>query len=446
MSLPKYFVLGSGEYYKLSESSLPTGSLEQDEKAIFSPRAKFATEKSETGLVHIRCCFNSKYWVVQEYQNDFYVTASADKPLEDQTNPACTLFRVSGDISSGFQLLSIGTSKYLRRATLLKVNSAVDTLQVVDWETLVILPSQVSFRSEQLEGNYLCSRVIGTNNNYHRFESGMDFADPLVAHQLFPTQYGGYRIKDMYFGKFWKRSSNWILADAEKDDNSVDTYFTFVKIGNNTLALRNLGNYYFCGPVTAEGKTNCLKADYPLTSRQTRLVVEERVLKRVISDVTYRLSDSRIYEEGIQQVSKAFAVNDNPDKDATITVTFTITDSRTTSWNNNVSVKGGVAVEFDTNIVPFIEEAKVQVSLEIGYAHEWGGSTTTTFERQVSYNVVVPPLTKKTVALMATKAACDVPYSYTRRDLHTDGYWATTIEDDGMFTGINSYNFYLQSS
>ncbi|KAI3822932.1 hypothetical protein L1987_10533 [Smallanthus sonchifolius] len=450
MSLPRFFILGTygGSYYRLSSSRLPSGSLKVDEEGIWSPRAKLATEKSETGddtLVHIRSCYNNKYWVVQEFQGDFYITASANKPLEDRTNPACTLFHTS----SGFQLLSIGASMYaVHIGRQLQVSPVGQDFIIVDWETLVILPSRVSFRSQQLEGNYLCSRVIDTDHNYHRFESGMDVADPLVANQLFRTNGGNYRIKDMYFGKFWRRSSNWILADAEEEAAyaNIDTRFSFVKLGDNALALRNFGNNYFCGPVTAEGKTNCLKAEYPTLSRQTRLVVEERVMRRFISDVTYRLFDSRIYEEEILQVSKTFAVNDSPDKDSTITVSFAISDSRTTSWNNNVSVKVGVTVEFDISFIPFIEEGKVQVSADIGYAHEWGGSTTTTFQREMSYDVVVPPLTKKTVTLMCAKAACDVPYSYTQRDLLPDGKWVTTNNDDGIYTGINSYNFYLQSS
>ncbi|GKB92652.1 hypothetical protein Tco_0964924, partial [Tanacetum coccineum] len=52
---------------------------------------------------------------------------------------------------------------------------------VINWEMLVILPTQVSFRSEELDGNYLCSRPLDPRWPYQRFESGMDVGDPLVA-------------------------------------------------------------------------------------------------------------------------------------------------------------------------------------------------------------------------------------------------------------------------
>ncbi|KAI3688324.1 hypothetical protein L1987_82035 [Smallanthus sonchifolius] len=317
---------------------------------------------------------------------------------------------------------------------------------IAECNQLVILPSQVTFRSEQLDGAYLCSRIIDYYYNYHMFESGLEVGDQRVAHQLFPTRDGYYRIKDLYFGKFWRRSPNWIWADAEDDDFSNDTLFSFVKLGDNVVALRNLGNNNFCGGLTTEGKTNCLNAHYPTMSRQARLIVEERVLKRTISDVRYRLSESTIYEEEILEVDHYFGENDKVDGDDTLTPSFSISDSRTTSWNNSVSVKVGVKVEFETDIVPFIEKGKVEVSTEVGYTHEWGGSKTTTTQRELSYTVVVPPLTKVKVTLMCTRAACGVPFSYTQHDLLPDGEWVTNLKNDGIYKGINSYNFYVQSS
>ncbi|KAJ0481472.1 putative Agglutinin domain-containing protein [Helianthus annuus] len=150
--------------------------------------------------------------------------------------------------------------------------------QQFDWETLVILPSKVSFKSNDLSGNYLCSRVQDRYYNYHKFEPGLDIGDPRVAHELFPTTNGNYRIKSLYYGKFWRRSPNWIWANAEENDHSNDTLFSFVKISNELFALRNLGNNYFCGALTTEGETNCLNAHYPTMSRQTRLMVFPRLL------------------------------------------------------------------------------------------------------------------------------------------------------------------------
>ncbi|KAI3822922.1 hypothetical protein L1987_10523 [Smallanthus sonchifolius] len=435
--LPRFFVMratSQGPYLGVQENPppiRPSGFLVFDEKQIWSPRVKFAVEQSETGdgtLVHIRSCYNNKYWVAHDILRQVWIGASADKPLEDQTDPACTLFRASPSTISGtpgFQLLSIGRSMHVLRDESIPGGLTLSpfpgsTIPTVDWENRYY--------------------------NYHRFKSGLDIGDPLVAHELFPTPDGNYRIKNLHFGKFWRRSPNWIWADAQDNNNSNDTLFSFVKISDGVIALHNLGNNNFCGGLTTEGKTNCLNAQYPTMSRQTRLMVEERVLQRDISDVRYRLSDSRIYQEEIQEVSHAFATNDSSDKENTVTLTYSTSDSRTTTWTNSVSVTLGVSVTFKTTIIPVIKKGEVQASIEFGYTHEWGVTETIEHTREASYAVVVPPLTTMKVTLMCTRAVCDVPFSYTQRDLLTNGERVTTIKDDGIFTGINSYNFYFQSS
>ncbi|KAL8238128.1 hypothetical protein R6Q59_019209 [Mikania micrantha] len=409
------------------------------------------TTTGDVNLVHIRSCFNNNYWVVHEFKGAFWIGASADKPQEDTTNQSCTLFRAfSSSRASGFKLLSISKSMYVvhkegNEGGLMLSNDG-HTFPTVNWETLVILPSQVSFKSDQLSDHYLCSRVLDRYYNYHRFETGLDIGDPRVAYQLFPTNDGNYRIKSLYYGKFWRRSPNWIWADAEDNNYSNDTVFSFVKISDKHIALRNLGNDYFCGALTTEGKTNSLNAHYPTMSRQTRLMIEERSLQRDISNVRYRLACSRVYHEEIQEVSHAFATNESIDKETTITLTYSISDSRTTSWSNSVSMSFGVSVTFEVDSIPLISKNGIQVSTEFGNRYEWGKANTIEQKRESSYAVLVPPLTTMKVSLMCTKAACDVPFSYTQHDLLTNGERVTTVKDDGIYTGINSYNFYFQSS
>ncbi|XP_076891983.1 uncharacterized protein LOC143543579 [Bidens hawaiensis] len=313
------------------------------------------------------------------------------------------------------------------------VSGSATLFPTIDWETLVILPSHVAFRSKELDGNYLCSRVIERHYNYHKFVSGLDVGDPLVAHELFPTPDGNYRIKDLHFGKFWRRSPNWIWADAEDTDNSNDTLFSFVKTSDNVFSLRNLGNNNFCGGLTTEGKKNCLNARYPTMSRQTKLVVEECVLERHILDVRYRLVHSRIYQEEIQEVSHAYATNDSMDKPTTVTLSYSSTDSKTSNWKNSMSYTFGVSVNFEISIVPTIVKGEIEVSGEYECTREWGVAKTTERKREESYAVVVPPLTTMKVTLMCTKAACDVPFSYRQRDLLPNGEWVTTSKDDGIY-------------
>ncbi|XP_076885486.1 uncharacterized protein LOC143535027 [Bidens hawaiensis] len=448
-TLPSFFVMretSQGAFLCAQEkppSNRPPGFLRFDEPEILSPRVKFAMERSavDPTLVHIRCCYTNKYWLVHWMQGFFWVGASADKPEEG------TLFQVSRSGTQGFRFVDTGNNLNLGSNDngLAAMSMRETEFHVVDWETLVILPSRVTFRSEDLDGNYLCSRVLDRSNNYHRFESGLDVGDPLVAYELFPTREGNYRVKNLHFGKFWRRSPNWIWADADANNNSNDNLFSLVKLDNDVFAIRNLGNNRFCGGLTTEGKENCLNAEYENISRQTKIKIEECVLRREISDIRYRLADSRVYQEEIQELAHAFGTNDSPNHDSTIILEYSESDSSTSHWSNSMSVTLGVTTSFETALVPLITTVGVELSTELGRTHEWGVAETTERTRTATYSVVVPPLTTMKVTHMCSKAASDVPFSYTQRDLLTTGEWISIEKDDGVFKGVNTFNFYFQS-
>ncbi|KAI3688276.1 hypothetical protein L1987_81987 [Smallanthus sonchifolius] len=462
--LPRLFLMqhvNNGPYLSVVASppaNRPSGLIRPDESQFGSPRAKFAAETSQTGdasLVHIRSCYNNKYWVAREQDRVFWIAASADKPEEDQTNPGCTLFRTSRHTNSSgkpsFQLFCISRSMYLFHIAgaaggLAAALTWGPMFPAVDWQTLLILPSQVSFGSEELKDQYLCSRVIDKHYNYHRFESGLDIGSLLVAHELFPTHDGNYRIKNLHFGRFWRLGTRWIWADAADNNHTSEATFSFVKLNDaQSIAVRNLGNNLFCAPDTREGKVNCLRAEHPTIIGRTRLLVEERVLKREIQNIQYRYSDVRIYEEGLEEVSNAIGVNKDPMFPATMILSLRKTESLSTYWSNSISLNLNVNAELKVTPIPLIVEGKLQWSVDFEYTYEWRKERTTTTTTQVFYVVVVPPLTTVKVTLMCTKAACDVPYSYTQRDLLPNGQWVTTVKDDGIYNGFNTDNFYFYS-
>lgn len=64
-SLPSFIALG----YESADNLLGyvtegdrKGYLGFYSNIIFNPRVKFAVENGPDGLVHIRCCYNNKYW------------------------------------------------------------------------------------------------------------------------------------------------------------------------------------------------------------------------------------------------------------------------------------------------------------------------------------------------------------------------------------------------
>ncbi|XP_050387262.1 uncharacterized protein LOC126803508 [Argentina anserina] len=200
-------------------------------------------------------------------------------------------------------------------------------------------------------------------------------------------------------------------------------------------------------PVTTEYKTNCLNAAYRSISKESKLVVEELVLSRTIYNINYRLSDSRIYHEKVIEMDTALAVNDSPNRDTTISLNFVVNDSRTRSWNNSVSLTSDVKTTLEVGTVPRILDGKIELSAERSTttANQWGQTTTIEHTRAANYAVVVPPVSKMKVSLIASRATCDVPFSYTQRDILTDGRTVTKTMDDGLFTGINAFKFDYQN-
>ncbi|KAG6575365.1 hypothetical protein SDJN03_26004, partial [Cucurbita argyrosperma subsp. sororia] len=109
-------------------------------------------------------------------------------------------------------------------------------------------------------------------------------------------------------------------------------------------------------------------------------------------------------------------------------------------WNSSVSMKLGVKTTIQTGI-PFIFEGKVEISAEFSGQYQWGETKTTSKAVETSYQVTVPPMTTVIVSLLATKGTSDVPYSYTQRDTLINGDTKTSQMDDGVYKGVNSYNF-----
>lgn len=74
----------------------------------------------------------------------------------------------------------------------------------------------------------------------------------------------------------------------------------------------------------------------------------------------------------------------------------------------------------------------------------WGETKEVEEERSFTYKVLIPPKTKVTVRLMATRGTCDVPFYYTQREVLYTGETVVTQVDDGVYTGVNNYSYYTE--
>ncbi|KAF7144136.1 hypothetical protein RHSIM_Rhsim05G0009700 [Rhododendron simsii] len=446
----------------IQEAQKDGGFLEFSGEEIVSPYSKFEIERAKTtpaenenGFVHIRCCYNNKYWVANSSSNNSFIIAGADKPNEDRSQWSCTLFEPIGKMGTtdeGFVLFRhVHLRSYLTypetssppgRACIYADSTYApdDRLDNVfffrDLESILILPKHIALKGDN--GLYLSARWI-EEHQYLEFTS-VDNEDPRVANEVFITKDGKIRIKNNHFGKFWRCSPNWIWADSDDTTtNNLDTLFCPVKVGNNLVALRNLGNYNFCERLTTEGKTDCLNAGVDTPCKEAHLMIEELVISREIYSVYFhRLAERVCNKNLIKMVTKS--VPNYAQVPGTAKLKFTYKETKSTTWNTSVSMKGGVKTTITAG-VPSIVDGKIEISAELTAGLQWGKTETTESQVETEDTFPVPPMRKVKVSLLVRQGTCNVPFSYTQRDTLMNGKTDTLHFDDGIYTGVNSIDF-----
>ncbi|KAA8544859.1 hypothetical protein F0562_019746 [Nyssa sinensis] len=454
MALPKFIGLKSNyndKYLRyVMEDVEVHGFHKFSGEEVVSPYTKYEVEmaKSGNGLVNIKCCYNHKYWV-RWSQKHHWIVAGADEPEEDQSKWSCTLFEpVYVDAKTvRFRHVQLRHYACLWRLSQGNVydyclfagsekpnNEQRDVYTIIDLESLFILPKHVAFVGDN--ERYL-SAYLSDNQPYLQFSSD-DNTDPKVGNEVFTTRDGSVRIKSNHFGKFWRLSPSWIWADSDDTtNNNPDTLFWPVKADNQMVALRNLGNNNFCKRLTSS-KISCLNAALSTITFEAELEIEELVLSRTINNVNYNLMDARIYNQSVLTMANGDAINQT-EGTRVVEVKLQYTEKRSKTWNSSISLKLRVTTSIETGI-PLIAQGKI-ISGEFTGEYQWGKTEEWETVVETVYKVTVPPMTVVKVSLLATKGSCDVPFSYSQRDTLMNGQEITSTMDDGVFTGVNYFNF-----
>ncbi|KAK8548381.1 hypothetical protein V6N13_054810 [Hibiscus sabdariffa] len=458
---PRFMALGfipDGYYLSfVRDGGEMDGCIKFQETQVVSPYAKFEVEAADaTGLFHIRNCQNNKYWERNKLPDKYWITATATDKEEDQSKESCTLFQfVSADpdantvwivhVQSGYYLcLSVTNDSTTDYCVYAKSNvqddQGRDVFQLNDWDSYVILPTYVAFKGNN--SNYLRLRP-NSDHNYLEFATN-DIGDPNVPCQTFYLNNGNVRIKTLCLDKFWWRDPNWIRADSsDTSSNNKNTLFRPVRVDSNTIALMNLGNNYFCKRLSADNKTNHLNAAQPSVTNEAKLTVEEPVMTRDVYDVKYNLDYARVYDESVLIVAKSAASNQTQEA-STLDVKLSYTTTTESTWNDYYSMSLGMqaGVEFK---IPLIMDGSIEISENVQSGANWGETTTSSSVVETTYTVTVPPMTKVTVNMIATKGYCDVPFTYSHTDTLYNGTTVTSDVEGGTYTGSNYYNVNFQT-
>ncbi|CAL1410195.1 unnamed protein product [Linum trigynum] len=458
--IPRTVILKSkynGKYIRYTNEEITFQRyLQATADAAASPLAKFHVEASTTStyLVHIRCAYNNKYWAAAAI-GEPWIAAVAKDPEEDQSNWSCTLFEPVLAESDN-RVIRFRHVQLNRYATLFDDSSSplhnfvqavsehpdltllTDAYEMVDRESLVVLPQLAAFKG----GDGLYIQPSGGSLIFY----GKDIGDEYVGSELFTTSAGAIRIKNIATNQFWRKSNDLDVIGADSNDTSEkdpDTVFWPVQVDDNIIALRCQGNNKICIRHTYVQDRDVFAAELSTISQKARIQVEELVISREIYDVAFRVPDARIYDENIIVAASGFVRNEGPNL-VNQKVTLKHTETKSHMWQGNVTLKLGVKITIQTG-VPMLVAGAIEVSAEASRSTTWGDSETTSEELTNEYDAVVSPHTLMTVNLVATRGICDVPFSYTQRDIGLDGIPVVTYQDDGVFTGVNSFNYYYDT-
>ncbi|KAK9741466.1 hypothetical protein RND81_03G108300, partial [Saponaria officinalis] len=399
------------------------GYLNYSTPSLLTPNARFAVEYSRDGLVHIRSLATNKYWVRSSAEG-YWIMANASEPVEDESAWNCTLFRADITGSDSYEAkfyhvqskttVGIPNDDSARKMFLCIDPSATEAISIaIDLDTLPILPKYIAFQADN--GLFFDYSTQGFTSS----DIGID----TVMNETEINKDGDIQIKQKGAGGlYWGFTSDVMYPIPNLPDLKEKTLFSVVKLkGNNTIALRHL-------PPTSS------------VDEESQFQVVECAFSRTVQVLEFDLDKSRIYN--MSPISSATHTYDNPtDEEQEATMNLSISTTKTSTWNNSVSVGLGVETTFKTG-VPFIAEGSITVSAETSYSHDFGGTVEEAQEVGDTYTFKVPPMTRVTGRGVATKGTCDVPFSYSQVDHLPDGSIERTTLSDGVYTGVNAYNFY----
>ncbi|KAM6576887.1 hypothetical protein CsatB_028724 [Cannabis sativa] len=437
---------------------VPPTFLAFDGKDITSPLVKFelisAQENPE--WVHIRCCHNNKFLAMQvnkDNVNDpWLILASSDDPIEeDSPEKPGTWFQVTKDSDNSFKFTHVATQRCTAfyHDSLYAFSSIppadggdkMTEFDILDWESLVLFPKTATVAFLGPNNKYLsCNR---DHYNVMLYNSD-DITDASVAHQIFVVGDGYIRIKNISTGMFWTRVDyGWISAVADYRDTNTSLFWP-VKVADSAVALL-YKNYTssedrYIQICTDDKYTDVLKANGPKINSYTKLVVLETAGSRSIYGIDFRPEEGRIYNVKALEKAHASAENHDEKEDNTISLTFSYKNSSSTTFSASVSLKVGVQTSLEVDEIPLVAKEKIECSYELTGTVGWQKTNTVETTTESTYTVKVPPMTRTIVTLVATQGMCDVPFSYTQRDILHDGTVIIHKLNDGIFTGLNTFN------
>jgi len=242
----------------------------------------------------------------------------------------------------------------------------------------------------------------------------------------------------------WDLQSLHIFGGPDKRDNMYPTYLRIAAQDHNPPGRWH--NLWKSSEWQAREKTRAIirdDGDFCVygTGSPAQLYWESRATDPVvdydISKIEYDIANAKILSAMNFSMATQDLENDTDDKQ-----TSTISGSQATAvmsgWSDALAIKVGAKTNIKSGI-PFIADAKVEVSFELSNTYTWNGSDTTTLTFTWSAPVTVGPHQKGHVLVQATKSTVEVPYSMSGDVVYKSGK-RVAMRVSGVYRGENSHS------
>jgi hypothetical protein len=304
-----------------------------------------------------------------------------------------------------------------------------------------LLPKMVMFKGDN--GKFLASRRID-QRPLLQFEVE-DIGDGNARFELFPNR-GSSTFRIATNNPGWGTSNfHWAVASGgwieAARTASVASWFRIQHLKDDVFAIRSGSR--FCKRFTS-GFTSCLNAADTTITAEARVTVVEPILHREIHSISYRLDEARVYGTSVLTMATTAAVNDTSTENSK-RLRLVYEEEEMSTWDATLELKLGYQSTIRAGFPKLGLGGQVTISAEFFGAYNWGETMEKKVRHEVEYEAAVPPRTKVTVKAIATRSTVDVPFTYWQRDITTDGRVQEEQKTDGIYTGINSYNFNFET-
>nr|AIU47286.1 amaranthin-like lectin [Linum usitatissimum] len=468
-TLPRFAMFYSGNWgryvsYMSDEGGEFNQILKVSARKVSNPRSRFEVEPSNVHptMVHIRSCYDNKY-LRRRSEEEWWIVAAADSPNDDQSSWSSTLFQPEFVTSAGLisvRLLHFQLGQYAQwydnmshpyhmciwAASKDAANPDPTTLfEVVDWESLVILPKHLAFKSNNdLYLGVVGGDDVGSDQGLLQFQIG-DVGDKSVENIVDTRIDGTVRITNISLDAFWMlRGENFIWANGKSILAPVpESLFRPTKVNENTIALQNLGNNLLCKRYTNDEVKDGLNAMESELTDYTNLILTELVTSRTITDIKFHLNYGRIYNTQDIRLNPGITVQNETEETQTLEVKIPYKNIKTSTWTaiNSSGLKLGPTVNIQPAQVPHISDDSAIEMIDDPFEYLWGEMVSKEAMEVKVYGLTLPPSSMVIVRLWAKVASCDVPLTYTRKDVLDESTKEEEvyIMEDGVYTGTNYF-------